>query len=376
MNLIRKLLSHGFLIFTLVVLAAAYYYRAQLFPGLVHKGENAEQASDGTPKSGEMVVESYGKVAPGAAQPQENPSDQPPQYRAEEKTPSGPGTPAPTGTFTNPGAPPAEGDASGEPQFRATGEETSGTGEPKWDRPLPNASGTPPQPLPPIPEAPMPANAANPPMPSPPPTQAMPQPAPGGGQLMPPAPVGQPVPQMAPGPMTAGQPMPPAGGPSMPPEAAAPGIPPMPQFAPPEAMVPPGPPMGPGGRDAYGPVYGAVRTPPTGSPVTNPDQISLNQARQMYWSGDIDGAKKAYGALAERISDNPDIYGELGNLNYAQGDLETAAEDYYQAGTRLVQQGRIAQAMHLLSIVRGLSAEKAQAFETFLKQQGRDDLLR
>jgi TolA-binding protein len=153
-------------------------------------------------------------------------------------------------------------------------------------------------------------------------------------------------------------------------------MPPMPQFGPPPAFPSGGPPTL-GARDAYGPVYGAVQSPSAGPAKSeDPDEASLNLARQAYWAGDLERAKQEYSALIRRLPDNPDLYGELGNLRYAQGDWEGAADSYYEAGTRLVKQGRTAQAVHLLSVVRGLSKDKAESFEAFLKGQGRGDLLR
>lgn len=372
MNLIRKLLSHGFLIFTLVVLAAAYYYREQLFPGLMHS-EKGEQEAAGS-KPGEMVVEPYSKIAPPGTQSQAGVSDQPPQFRPEEPTAAETGKPAPTGTFSS-AAPPAD---SGAPQFREE-ETVTGEGDPEWDRPLPKASGTPPTPLPSIPEALSEQQAAL----APP----VPAPAPAPGQAVPPegqqpvssaAPPGEP-PMMAPPGQVPGQTMMPPAMPGQPPMPPTAEMPPLAGAVPPGAAVPPSPgtmPMGMSGSDAYGPVYGAVRRPPGVGDQADPDQLSLNAARQAYWKGDLESAKREYDDLIARIPDNPDIYGELGNLHYAQGDWNGAAGAYYEAGTRLVKQGRLAQAMHLLTVIRGLSKEKADAFEAFLKEQGRGDLLR
>lgn len=360
MSLIRKLLSHGFLIFTLAVLAAAYYFRADLFPGLMNKGDGAAQTVQG---DGVQVVEPYANVAPSQAKATAG-MDQPPQFRPDEAPEQGDaGQAGPGGTFSSKPQPPAE----GAPQFRQIEEEATAEGEPEWDRPLPKptASGTPPEPLPPIPEAP-----AQPVMPAGQPLPA--QPLPGAPGEQPAQVAGEPPLQ----PPLPGQPMMPPGMPGQPPHMA--GEPAMP--APPPSFQSAG--AGLGGRDAYGPVYGAVRRPrgapgfDAGPAGADPDQVSLNAARQAYWSGDIERARQEYTGLIERLPDNPDLYGELGNLHYAQGDWAAAAGAYYEAGTRLVKQGRLAQARHLLSVVRGLDKDKAAAFEAYLKEQGRGDLLR
>ena len=236
MNLIRRLLSHGFLIFTLVVLAAAYYYRAQLFPGLVQKSEHANPAENGTARPGEMVVEPYSKIAPPAAKPQTGTIDQPPEFRTDAPAAADANQPTPTGTFSNTAPPAADGTATGAPQFRSLEEETAAEGsEPGWDRPLPKASGVPPEPLPPVPEV-----TAQQPMP--------PLPSAAVGQPTPPAVPGQQAPSPVPG-----QPMLPPGGPGSPepPVAAAPAMPPPPQFAPPASYPSAGPPTL-GARESYG----------------------------------------------------------------------------------------------------------------------------
>jgi len=85
----------------------------------------------------------------------------------------------------------------------------------------------------------------------------------------------------------------------------------------------------------------------------------LHRARQAYWNGSLAEAEKAYQELSELTSQDPNVFGELGNIYYAQGKWKQAGQAYYEAAIRLIDLNQPAQANYLLRIIQGLDAESA-----------------
>jgi len=83
-------------------------------------------------------------------------------------------------------------------------------------------------------------------------------------------------------------------------------------------------------------------------------------ARQMYWMGDALTAEKLYLKLADIENDNPDIYGELGNVYYSQGKWNEAGKAYYEAAIRLMDLDRNNQVNYLLRVIQGLDSDSAE----------------
>jgi hypothetical protein len=94
----------------------------------------------------------------------------------------------------------------------------------------------------------------------------------------------------------------------------------------------------------------------------------LNNGRQAYWQGQYEQAVNSYQQAAELQPDNPDIYGELGNVYYRQGDWENAGESFYQAAVRLIKLNRPDRAAYMLSIISGLKKERATELQEQLNQ--------
>ena len=97
----------------------------------------------------------------------------------------------------------------------------------------------------------------------------------------------------------------------------------------------------------------------------NPYQL-LASAREAYWLHDYEQAETIYRELTALEPDNPDWYGELGNMYFSQGKWDESASAYYQAGTRLVKAGRLARARDLVKVIRGLNGSQAQELETMI----------
>jgi hypothetical protein len=85
----------------------------------------------------------------------------------------------------------------------------------------------------------------------------------------------------------------------------------------------------------------------------------LAAAREAFWLHNYDDAEKNYRALTELEPQNPDGYGELGNMYFSQGRWEDAAAAYYEAGTRLISEGRLDPARELVTVIRGLNGQQA-----------------
>ena len=89
----------------------------------------------------------------------------------------------------------------------------------------------------------------------------------------------------------------------------------------------------------------------------------LATAREAYWLHDYERAETYYQQLIQADPDNPDGYGELGNMHFAQGQWEPAATAYYEAGVRLVKTGMLVQARQLVDVIRGLNGTQADDLE-------------
>jgi tetratricopeptide (TPR) repeat protein len=95
-------------------------------------------------------------------------------------------------------------------------------------------------------------------------------------------------------------------------------------------------------------------------PVPVPDYPALlAKVRALVTEGDLKAGEASYRDLIDRYPDNPEPYGELGNLYLQLQDQDKAAEAYLQAGLRIdpkEQPGRIA---GLLKALEQLAPDKA-----------------
>ena len=98
----------------------------------------------------------------------------------------------------------------------------------------------------------------------------------------------------------------------------------------------------------------------------------LAVAREAYWLRDYDEAEKLYQQLIQLEPDNPDGYGELGNMYFAQGQWEQAAAAYYEAGVRMVNDGMVVEARQLVDVIRGLNGSQADELLKHVDAAGQD----
>jgi hypothetical protein len=92
----------------------------------------------------------------------------------------------------------------------------------------------------------------------------------------------------------------------------------------------------------------------------------LAAAREAFWLHNYDDAEKNYRALTQLEPQNPDGFGELGNMYFSQGRWEEAAAAYYEAGTRLVREGRLDPARELVNVIRGLNGQQADELNNLI----------
>ena len=102
--------------------------------------------------------------------------------------------------------------------------------------------------------------------------------------------------------------------------------------------------------------------PVSEGPSSDPKAL-LSQARDAYWVGDYDIAEPAYQQVIALNQDDPTAYGELGNIYFAQGEWDVAADTYLQAAQLLLAQGRVAEAKHLILVLQGLNNKHADRLE-------------
>jgi hypothetical protein len=105
------------------------------------------------------------------------------------------------------------------------------------------------------------------------------------------------------------------------------------------------------------------------APPTHVDTVTeapykvMAKAREAFWLRDFDTAEQQYRTLTQLEPDNPDGYGELGNMYFSQGKWDEAAAAYYEAATRLLDEGLVVQAREMLEVIRGLNGPQASDLE-------------
>jgi hypothetical protein len=101
-------------------------------------------------------------------------------------------------------------------------------------------------------------------------------------------------------------------------------------------------------------------------------RTALERARNAYWAGNVKDALVAYQeAVAENPGD-PDAQGELGNLHFAEGNWQGAADAYLAAGEALLGRGDVNAADHLVVVLEGLDPEHAKRLREAIDAQRSD----
>jgi tetratricopeptide (TPR) repeat protein len=101
------------------------------------------------------------------------------------------------------------------------------------------------------------------------------------------------------------------------------------------------------------------------------DEIVKNeliQAREAFWHRDLAKAETLYAELTAKQADNPDIWGELGNVYLAQNKVKEAADAYYKAAEILIDEGRLRQVGQLMGVIQMAEPAKAQALDQKIRK--------
>lgn len=85
----------------------------------------------------------------------------------------------------------------------------------------------------------------------------------------------------------------------------------------------------------------------------------LTAARNAFWEGRYMESVQKYRSLLEQHPERPSIQGELGNVLYAQGKRDAAAQAYFQAAIRHLNRGEYARASELYHVLARLDAPRA-----------------
>jgi len=103
------------------------------------------------------------------------------------------------------------------------------------------------------------------------------------------------------------------------------------------------------GADKSQEVLGAVV--PASATATASPQDALTQARQAFASGNVQGAVNGYREVLAKNSDEIDAMGELGNVLYATGWIVQAAQSYFDAANKAIDQNKPHVAEALLPVI-------------------------
>lgn len=85
----------------------------------------------------------------------------------------------------------------------------------------------------------------------------------------------------------------------------------------------------------------------------------LTAARRAFWEGRYEEAAQKYRSLLEQDAERPAIRGELGNVLYAQGKRDAAAQAYFQAAVGHLNRGEYTRASDLYHVLARLDASRA-----------------
>ncbi len=120
------------------------------------------------------------------------------------------------------------------------------------------------------------------------------------------------------------------------------------------------------------PMQASVQTETPAQPAADatfiPMQTTLSQARDAYWSGDLELAEQLYRTLAMQTPTDADAAGELGNILYAQEKFGEAAKFYLLAGQQLIADNQSERAAPLIGVLQSLAPDKADQLRALFTQ--------
>ncbi len=102
---------------------------------------------------------------------------------------------------------------------------------------------------------------------------------------------------------------------------------------------------------------------------TSSERDLLISARNAFNQGAMIESEKFYLELTRLDQDNPDAFGELGNVYYSQGKWDEAGQAYYEAAVRLISAGNHNQVVYLQRVINGLNTEHAEKLAQLMMRQ-------
>lgn len=99
---------------------------------------------------------------------------------------------------------------------------------------------------------------------------------------------------------------------------------------------------------------------------TSSERDLLISARRAFNNGKLIESENIYLELTQMEQDNPDAFGELGNVYYSQGKWDKAGEAYYEAAVRLISKGQRNQVVYLQRVITGLNTEYAEKLNQYM----------
>ncbi len=102
---------------------------------------------------------------------------------------------------------------------------------------------------------------------------------------------------------------------------------------------------------------------------TSSEQDLLVDARNAFNLGKVSASEKLYLELTQLEQDNPDAFGELGNVYYSQGKWDKAGQAYYEAAVRLIAGGNYNQVAYLQRVISGLDREHAEKLSQLMMRR-------
>ena len=102
---------------------------------------------------------------------------------------------------------------------------------------------------------------------------------------------------------------------------------------------------------------------------TSSERDLLINARNAFNHGKIAQSEKFYIELTQLDNDNPDIFGELGNVYYSQGKWDEAGQAYYEAAVRLIEVRNYNQVAYLQRVIKGLNTEHAEKLSQLMMRR-------
>jgi len=87
----------------------------------------------------------------------------------------------------------------------------------------------------------------------------------------------------------------------------------------------------------------------------------LAAARRAYWNHDLPLSIRHYQALIQAFPNDPDYFGEVGNIYFEQGRNEQAAQAYYEAALLLLARGQRTRAGEMVELLQKTSPSHAES---------------